>query len=468
MMFLDKYKSIMQWFNQNQRNIENSKTVLLWILVVSSLLLTLSLWRYNPDYDALKEQGSIESIEIETNGSKKLNEVVRPIQIIYYHGGKNYFPIADEAIRNDIYDQLLESIMVNQNTVTPSRITELKDPNHFIELVFPSKLSESMIEHLFNIDKKAFLISDIERVYIYKKNEGDVLRLISYSKNNFVDLEVQLDYEYFSQKIEDTGLNNAYFNHYVRNEHGIIEDVIYLPTTRVEISPPIKIVQKVEPEDFKLALFNDPASVNREESNNKIYYSSDKQVLSISLETFEMSYRSIITDVEARLSDYERVKKSVEFVNNHYGWTDEYVLFDGDKNGNKSFRLMVDGIPVLNNNDLGLIELSWDRGQVYEYKRSLINLYSDYKRNSFPEKMNEKVDPTIWPSLMSGYDVLGVLEQTNKLNSVKDIKIGFKMQKYNNNSSFYEFIPSWYYYNGEYWTPIVDELGGEADGLEEN
>jgi regulatory protein YycH of two-component signal transduction system YycFG len=469
-MYLGKFKLLMSWVHNNEEFVETSKTVLLWILIVSSLLLTWSLWTYNPTVDTLKKPGAIESVKIEPTGTRKISEVIRPIQVIYYQGGQSYFSITNHETSNDLYEKLLESVIINLDKVESNGTSTLTTPTNFIEFVFPNDISQRVIEHLFELENKPLLISDIDRIYVFQKNvnglKENTLRLISYKADNYVDLKIQLDYEGLLTKVEETKLKQSYFNYNVRNKNGEIEDVIYLPTKKVDISPPIKFVRKVQAEEFKLALFNELSFVNREESNNKIYFSDDKQVLSVNLDTNEMSYhRSIMTEAVTRLNDYERITKSVDFINTHYGWTDQYVLFNQNNENKKTFRLFVDGLPVFNN--LGMIQLNWERGQVYEYNRSLINLSYEYTRDIFPEKIKNKVDP-IWPPLMSGDEVLDTLERTNKIDSVKDIKIGYSMHKYNNSSSVYEFTPNWYYFNGEYWTPIYEELGGEFNGLEAN
>lgn len=469
-MLLDKFKAILDWTHHNQRNIETGKTVLLWVLVVSSLLLTWSLWTYNPALDPLKEQGAVE-IKIEPlEGTRKLSEVVRPIQLIYLEDGQNYFAISDNKVRQNLYNKLLESIMINPNDLKPSEINGEIDPDNFIEFVYPTNLSRDIIEHIFNLKNRQLIISDFDRVYLFQKDINDVkknyLRLISYGENSFVDLEVQLDYQYFKEKMENKNIRKQYFNHVVRNKSGETEGVIYLPAEKEIVDHPIMVVQqKIAPEDFKVALFNDPSSVNRENSNNNIYYSDDKQVLSISTDSNEMSYRSFITDIGNQIPDFERVKKSIDFVNNHYGWTDQYVLFGEYNDVNKTFRLMVDGIPVLNN--LGMIQIRWEKGQIYEYNRSLINFSYEYQRNINIENIKEK-DSKKWPSLMSGYELLNILEDANKLTTVKDIKIGYSMDKYNKSNIFYEFTPHWYYFNGENWNRIENLVGGDLDGLEEN
>jgi regulatory protein YycH of two-component signal transduction system YycFG len=469
-MKFPNYRGIKKFLNINIYYLENVKTVLLWMLVLLSLLLTWALWTYKPSYEVLKNQSTIESVQIDPSGKRKISEVITPLQIIHYSGGENYSLLKNEEQSEKLYQELLDAPYTKDGELRFSDNRSLKEPNNFIELIFANDLSKNLLVELFEIDEEHALISDVQRLYLFERKTDDIskvyLRLISYKQKRYMDLEIQINYQEIVNRINHEQMMLDYFNYYVRDENGSIEDIIYLPKNKVEmLSHPIKYVQKTNVEDFRNALFGDPSFVNREDSIGKVNFTDGKQVLSVSLDTYKMAYRSIVTDTEDQLNtEFDKITGSIQFVNKHYGWTDQYILF-GERNEDEiTFRLNVDGIPVFN--DLGIIQLQWDKGNIYEYNRSLINISYEYPREFLNERINEKIDR--WPPLMSGYELIDILRDEVGLSNVKDIQLGYEMTKYNNSSSFYEFSPNWYYYDGDYWLPIDKQLGGKSDGLEED
>ncbi|MEW8972174.1 MAG: two-component system activity regulator YycH, partial [Mesobacillus sp.] len=67
---------------------ENIKSVILTFLVALSGFLTWNIWTYQPDYELVNNQKTVEEINIATQ--KELKKIVKPHQIIYHVGGKQF------------------------------------------------------------------------------------------------------------------------------------------------------------------------------------------------------------------------------------------------------------------------------------------------------------------------------------------------------------------------------------------
>lgn len=63
--------------------IENIKSGILFILVVSSLLLTLALWNYQPAYEELGEPTYLDETRLVEGDTRQIDDVVYPKQILF-------------------------------------------------------------------------------------------------------------------------------------------------------------------------------------------------------------------------------------------------------------------------------------------------------------------------------------------------------------------------------------------------
>src|SRR3954451_11563762 len=75
-------------------------------------------------------------------------------------------------------------------------------------------------------------------------------------------------------------------------------------------------------------------------------------------------------------SSYDLVKRSIDFVNEHGGWTDPYrYVYKNEFTHSVTFRLYsMDGYPVFNGNGITEINQVWGRDEINKYIRPNISL----------------------------------------------------------------------------------------------
>ena len=71
--------------------LETFKTIILTILVGISLLLTFSLWNYQPNYDPLYPTSSNYVNEVDAGGIEETKRsIIEPINIVFHYDGETY------------------------------------------------------------------------------------------------------------------------------------------------------------------------------------------------------------------------------------------------------------------------------------------------------------------------------------------------------------------------------------------
>lgn len=87
--------------------IENIKSGILFILVVSSLLLTLALWNYQPAYEELGEPTYLDETRLVEGDTRQIDDVVYPKQILF-HNFHEHSQLPDYKGMEQLFEEIKE------------------------------------------------------------------------------------------------------------------------------------------------------------------------------------------------------------------------------------------------------------------------------------------------------------------------------------------------------------------------
>ena len=232
---------------------------------------------------------------------------------------------------------------------------------------------------------------------------------------------------------------------------------IYLPESETKLLNNQYLLKKLKVSDLKNALFNDPSIVEKTKISSEEEYTDGRKLLIADNDNHLIRFidYSVVETHEKNMDGL--LQKSIDFVNNHGGWTDNYRFVGLDK-GRKTAHFRIygsDGYPVFGeDNPISKIEINWAETEI-----------SSYLRNNFSLGV-----PAIKPikTLESGHDAIKKIEELEggqyNPSQLKDIKIGYKMTV---NAKTVSLEPGWFYlYRGEWKSIKVNEVGGEQVGLE--
>jgi regulatory protein YycH of two-component signal transduction system YycFG len=114
------------------------------------------------------------------------------------------------------------------------------------------------------------------------------------------------------------------------------------------------------------------------------------------------------------------VEQSIAFINDHGGWTDDYVLYDILENDQEiEFIMTIESIPVINSNEepFGPTKISqrWGQNEIAKYERPSYHL-----KTQFPNGES---------TLMSGRAVVEVIKDDERLRKerIKKIYIAYEL-----------------------------------------
>jgi regulatory protein YycH of two-component signal transduction system YycFG len=217
----------------------------------------------------------------------------------------------------------------------------------------------------------------------------------------------------------------------------------------------------IETEKFKDALFNDPSFVKKGTKPGSEEYTDGSSLMRVTHDNNMVFYVNPAkeAEIERNSNMYQLLEKSINFVNEHSGWTDQYRLFDVSP-GQPSigYRLFVNGKPVFNGQGMAEIMQVWGKDQIYKYVRPYFTL--DISLPSEKEEIRLPDGLTVLKGILNREDIDAKL--------MEDLAVGYKLVHDPETPKILVLEPAWYYkYNGK-WIQVPDnrESEGGSDGLE--
>ena len=433
-----------------------------------SLVLTWSLWRYQPNYDVNEKPKFIQDVNIGLK--KEPTSLILPQKVLFHRNDRHYGAV-DDGTQNGIdMTKMMNNIhQWNFNEfrdITASVKEEYLDFLHAqdgVEVIFPSEIPVETLKGIINIEDEDIRLVTFDRILIPAKQsqqENPVAYLISYRNQSIYEAKLNnFSYQEFNRELFQIAPRYPQYFAYKTDPYHIL----FLPIDLVKANRITYYSVRLEGRDFKDALFTDPSYVKQEfqESGGESFSDGTRELFIDSSGDY-MRYINPSTKSDGGLkSSPEMIQESIDFVNNHSGWTDSYQYTEWDSATQSAiFRLHINGLPVYNYNGLSKISLTWGTGLFDIYKRPMFKLQLTIDSES------SQVE------LPSGQALVEMLKQIPSYNpsNVDDIKIGYEMIK-DRLSAKVTVEPIWCIkYEGRWEKVVFDddlrELGGNKIGLE--
>jgi regulatory protein YycH of two-component signal transduction system YycFG len=443
---------------------ETIKSVLLTLLVILSLVLTWSLWTYQPKYGLIESTRYIKDVDIGTK--KEAKELILPKKILFHKDSRHYGTVETTHIKKAL-KHIRQWKFDDFTDITHSIREEYLDFIHSqnsVEIIFPTEIPREILKNVVQIENdKIRSGATFDRIVIPMKDsqkEEPVAYFVSYQSHIVYKATISnFLYQSFYKEIFQTSPRHPQYYAYKIDAF----TSLFLPDSQVNTNRITYYSVNLSGEDFKDALFTDPSYVKREiQPNGDESYTDGARALYVSYGGNLLNFVNPTTESEEQfLTSGELIQQSIDFINDHSGWTDTYVLYNWSSTlQSTEFRLHINGLPVFNYAGLSRIVQEWDK----------TNLFDKYERPIFKLQLSIESESSK-VRLPSGRALIDLLKSmpSYEPSKLKDAVVGYELLK-DINGKKVTMEPMWIiHYNGSWKKVVFDdmrELGGNIIGLE--
>lgn len=437
---------------------ERLKTATLIILVLLSVFLTWKLWTFQPEYALLEGTEYVTTSPL--SEERKLKQLIVPEQIVIHHEEDSFFLANHHFLFKEIYQKIIDAkYEINLEEMATENAPIRKKA---IEVNFRGSIPTEIIASMFEIPIESIVSPKlIDSVILFEDELRQALRLqlVSYSEKRSIELSTSVSHEVFSSYLYSE-LPLAFSYPYKGDENNW--RAIYLPTEPL-VFQSISYTSTLLPATyFEQLLFSEPTSVKyyRQENGEESFTDGNRMMNVFDHGSFMEYINPIYSDKVERGSKHI-INSSLDFINGHGGWTDNYTLDSWSNTSLKEevkYRLTIQGLPVIHVQGIDQMNINVARTgtQISRYSRPLFDI------DRVPIDTIERVLP-------SGEDVIMRLAASEwfDMGQLEKVVVGFEMQKWN---SIVTVEPHWFVFYRDVWqkVPMEDAMKreGGSDGLE--
>ncbi|MGE7676233.1 YycH family regulatory protein [Lysinibacillus sp. NPDC094403] len=436
--------------------IEPVKSVVLFLLVMLSVVLTFIIWTYTPDYKFIEQT---EGKEILVGPQKKMEDVIRPYKAIYRFD-KEFTGTVSNGVMEDIMEafqgwNVLDLMPVNTN-ITADSVNEMIRTNNCMTVFFTGEIPYSAFNSIFQFSDKELPETTFNRMIIDWSNYNNKdLQVFFISSNNELLMRSHVS------------LENA--NQFVRNiiepakTYGTFKEVerdgftsLYIANDKIESAKYTYFVEE-KPELFKNVLFTNLNNVLRtDESATTEKYQDGMSRMMIDSKLKSLTYVYPAAESSVRIEPSKLLTDSFEFINEHGGFTSDYRYVSTSTTNNQlDYQLYLHGLPVYSDQAINRITTVWGDNRIFRYKRP----YFSFEKDISAEKERKE--------LPSGSEIIEKIQKLNNvdLSDIDDVVVGFNLT--HNQSTIVTLEPCWFVIRNGISTKLTPELlGGVKNGLE--
>jgi regulatory protein YycH of two-component signal transduction system YycFG len=437
---------------------ENTKSVILTVLILVSIVLTWNLWTYQPNFE-MKENGNYVA-EVTLKEKRDLRDIISP-DLALFHSNGQHFGTTDAAELEKIMDELRTWSFYDVKNYS-DEVEDIKDLVHGngnAEIIFPADVPIELYRSVLKFEEKRIPAFNFNRIIINVENS---------EKGNGTVYFISADYQQIYMSHISPGLLTEFNRSYFKNAEqypryfafeASRERTIFIPDGKMEMMEYSYLPVVLNSEAFKEALFSDPSFVQKGLISQGEEYSDVSSKMTVNFDTNMLLYVNPTGQAKYVENSYDLLMRSIDFINGHGGWTDSYrYVAKDEKRKSVKFRLYsTDGYPVFNENGMSEIQEVWGRDEIIKYVRPNIALELPLTTEMV------KVD------LPSGSEALEFLKSRKsfKPELLEQLVLGYRMARDTDENKLIHLEPAWFYSYNQTWGQITKEdLGGLLHGLE--
>jgi regulatory protein YycH of two-component signal transduction system YycFG len=437
---------------------ETSKSLILIVLVLFSLVLTWNLWTYQPNFNTLNSSNYV--AEVTFSEKQELNKIIRP-DLVLLHSNNQHYGTTNSVDLDVLIKEISQWSFYDVKNFSNEfhDIKELLHGNGNVEIVFPGDVPIDLYRNVLKFEDKNIPSFNFDRIIIKvegsEKDSGTVYFVSADKKQVYMSHVTPAIINEFSKNFF---LKAEQFPTYFTFE-ATEKRTVFIPEGDQEMMEYKYLPFVLNSEAFKDALFSNPSFVQKSPIPHGEEFTDVSSKMTVNDESNMLVYVNPTAEEKYTGSSYDLLKRSIDYINEHGGWTDPYRYVSKDEvNHSVTFQLYSnDGFPVFN--DKGLTEISevWGQDEIIKYVRPNISLELPLTTES------KKV------TVPSGQEILKYLESKKSFRKdlLKKIVLGYRMERGTDENKLILLEPAWFYLYDQRWGQIsMDDLGGLMHGLE--
>ena len=309
---------------------------------------------------------------------KDIKEIVRIEQIIFNLEGNYYGTLSTEKIDNLMKAVSSWDFSSYDNLSLDEIDIDAKAESHdSMQIIYPGEIPMELFASIYKLDGKTPPNFHFNKILIDFKSadygDGNVYFISEENQQVYSSHVLATSLKQFSQDyFEEAKQYNQYFSFKTGSGR-----TIYLPKGQTELVNNQYLFKKLPIADLKDALFSNPSIVEKTFIPSGEEYTDGRKLLIVDNERHSITFIDLSVDESHETNTDGLLQKSINFVNNHGGWTDNYRFVGLDK-GRKIAHFRIygpDGYPVFGeNNPISKIEIDWAATEVSSYLRNNFSL----------------------------------------------------------------------------------------------
>ncbi|WP_035296446.1 YycH family regulatory protein [Brevibacillus thermoruber] len=455
---------------------EPAKTVLLNLLVLTSFCLTALLWSNQPKFQFIEPAQYKESKPVQ---EKQLEELVTPESVIFHYGQNRHTKAnaTDGQFRVIVQVEMPKWIFLDfvPYPLTTDKWEAIAREKQGVEIRFRSSVPMSVVGRLVTIrDESEARLKSIDRLWLYYEEEEDVVYalFISTEEERVMRARTSISPKDLRQSYLPTG--NAMPEQILKvvgpprsmptvEQRYALGDMYYLPKNQTRMQAFRYSYQTLTNDQLIDAYFLDRTLVRQimERDKTLIFTDGSRSILLRSEQQAITFTDPAFQPGGQELTDEEKVKGAVSFINKHVGWTGDFHFETIKRSYNEkdviTFRQYVGAYPLVSQDGypIDVIRITSEAGQVVTMDRSLLDL-------------DRYIDNHEW-IVMSGPELYQYIRD-KQLADTEQITNAYLAYETRTTPEYVELTPVWVVEIANranlYIPARVQRGGGQAHGLE--
>ncbi|AMO87393.1 Two-component system yycF/yycG regulatory protein yycH [Solibacillus isronensis B3W22] len=441
--------------------VEQIKSLLLAFLVLLSIVFTLLIWNYKPEYETIKET-QIE--EVLVGKPKDLQEVIKPYRLLYRQNEQFYGTVSSTPLK-ELYShlrswQVYEMDVINSD-LSDSKMNEMLRKNNRITMFFKEEIPLRVFSNILSFNDNEIPDVSFTRLIVDWSNveNSDQLQLL------FLNTEKRLlyrayasvpDKDYFMEKVIEPAND---YSQYVEVERDALSS-LYVAKDPIQSARYRYLTEEIKPDLFKKILFTDLKIVQRNiESSQSERFTDGTSLMTVDSQNRIINYVYPTAESIAPIPSTRLFIDSYNFINDHGGFTMDYRLSSMDIDRHiTEYQLFVQGLPVYSNVTATRLVTTWGENRIFRYRRPYYSMGTNIEK--------------VQRDLESGEQIVELLRTNdNKLfNETEEIVVGYELtleESEQDTDLVLVLEPKWFAVTNNVWTRLSpEEIGGDEVGLE--